>query len=103
MPSPRFTERNEGFVCLACGRDVPPHPSSSRDHCDRCLTGLHVDVNPGDRMNECGGKLSPIGLQTKGGKTKIAYQCEECGARVFNIVAPDDNAERIAELATMPW
>ena len=103
MPTPRFTEKNESFTCIACGREVPHHPSSSRDHCRHCLTGLHVDVHPGDRLNDCGGVLTPIGLQTKGGKTKIVYRCETCGARVFNLVAPDDNRELIAELASMPW
>jgi len=103
MNSATFTQNNQAFVCAACGCGVPPHPSSSRDHCTRCLTGLHVDVNPGDRMNDCGGMLTPIGLQTRGGKTKIVYRCERCGARVFNVVAPDDNAERITELAAMPW
>jgi len=103
MQTPQFTERNDAFVCARCGADVPPHPSSSRDHCNRCLTGLHVDVYPGDRLNECRGLLTPIGLQTKSGKTKVVYRCETCGARVFNLVAPDDDAEAIASLSGMPW
>jgi DNA-directed RNA polymerase subunit RPC12/RpoP len=103
MQPAQFTENNEGFTCLVCGQDVPPHPSSSRDHCTRCLTGLHVDVNPGDRMNDCGGVLEPIGLQVKGGKRQIVYRCRKCHAHVFNVVAPDDDPELIAELAAMPW
>src|SRR5512145_3189664 len=103
MLQARFTERNEGFVCAACGADVPPHPSSSRDHCNQCLTGLHVDINPGDRMNECRGVLEPIGLQRKIDKTQIVYRCRKCHEQVFNVVAPDDNAELIAELSGMPW
>jgi DNA-directed RNA polymerase subunit RPC12/RpoP len=103
MQTPQFIENNEGFICVKCGREVPPHPSSSRDHCHHCLTSLHVDVNPGDRMNECGGILEPIGLQAKSGKTQIVYRCRNCHAQVFNLVAPDDNAELIAELSAMPW
>lgn len=90
-------------MCAACGADVPPHPSSSRDHCNQCLTGLHVDINPGDRMNECRGVLEPIGLQRKSDKTQIVYRCRKCHEQVFNVVAPDDNAELIAELSGMPW
>ena len=103
MSSARFTERNEEFRCIACGRNVPPHPSSSRDHCPHCLTGLHIDVYPGDRRNECGGVLEPIGLQVKSGKRQIVYRCRNCHRQMFNLVAPDDNPEVIAELAAMPW
>jgi len=103
MQFARFTQNNEGFVCVKCGRSVQPHPSSSRDHCNHCLTGLHVDINPGDRLNTCGGVLEPIGIQTKSGKTKIVYRCKTCHEQVFNIVAPDDNAELIAELSGMSW
>ncbi len=103
MEPPRFTKNNESFACIACGRFVRPHPSSSRDHCNDCLTGLHVDLNPGDRLNPCGGVLQPIGIQTKSGKTKIVYRCEKCGERIFNIAAPDDNIALLAELASTPW
>jgi hypothetical protein len=54
-------------------------------------------------MNECGGALEPIGLQRKGDKTQIVYRCRKCREQVFNLVAPDDDAELIAELAAMPW
>ena len=103
MESATFTESNEPFTCIACGLAVPPHPSSSRDHCNDCLTGLHVDVFPGDRLNECGGKLRPIGVQTKNRQTRIVYRCETCHEQIFAPVAPDDNEELIASLFSMPW
>jgi DNA-directed RNA polymerase subunit RPC12/RpoP len=103
MQGPRFTENNEPFTCLFCGEDVSLHPSSSRDHCTRCLTGLHVDVFPGDRLNECGGRLRPIGIQTRHGERRIVYRCETCHAQVFAPVAPDDNEELIAGLFRMSW
>lgn len=103
MELPNFIKNNEGFECVACGRQVQPHRSSSRDHCNYCLTGLHVDVNPGDRLNECGGILRPIGLTTKSGKTKIVYRCDGCHELIFNVVAPDDDADLLADLASMPW
>ena len=103
MHSPKFTENNESFTCITCGRFVLLHPSSSRDHCNHCLTGLHVDINPGDRMNECGGVLKPIGIQTKSGKVRVVYRCETCHEQVFAPVAPDDNQELIAALYEMSW
>jgi len=103
MQLAKFVENNEAFICIACGQEVPPHPSSSRDHCNHCLTGQHVDVNPGDRMNECRGVLEPIGLQMRSGKTQIVYRCQKCHAQVLNVAAPDDNADLITDLAGMPW
>ena len=103
MQDPRFIQNNQGFVCVACGREVAPHPSSSRDHCNHCLTGLHVDIHPGDRLNECSGMLNPIGIQSKGGKHKIVYRCAKCGEQLVNVIAPDDHAELIAALFGMSW
>lgn len=95
-----FLENNQSFVCTQCGRKVEKHPSSSRNHCNYCLTSLHVDNEPGDRANECRGVLNPIGLEIKEGKTQIVYECEKCGVRGKNIVAPDDNEDILVELST---
>jgi hypothetical protein len=92
----------EGFRCGHCGHDVPPHPTSSRDHCNECLYSKHVDVVPGDRSSDCGGQLKPIGLIKKGGKEQIVYDCGSCHETVKNMVAPDDNRDRLVELSTNP-
>lgn len=69
---------------------MPKHPSSSRDHCNKCLYGLHVDINPGDRANKCRGILKPISLEIANGKQKIVYKCQKCFKEVKCIKAPDD-------------
>lgn len=99
----RFTKNNESFVCISCGATVPEHPSSSRDHCNKCLIGLHVDINPGDRANSCRGILEPIGLKIRDQKQQIVYKCKSCQKKIFCIVAPDDNPELILELSTRLW
>jgi len=103
MQSPRFTQNNEGFTCIACHQRVDPHPSSSRDHCNHCLVGLHVDIHPGDRLNDCRGALEPIGLRVKNDKRQIVHRCNNCGEQVFNLAAPDDNPDLLFELTNMPW
>ena len=50
-----FTKNDNGFICKNCGFEVQPLGYSSRNHCPNCLHSLHVDINPGDRANECGG------------------------------------------------
>lgn len=97
-----FIQRNESFECVQCGKIVAPHPSSSRDHCPYCLTGLHVDNEPGDRANQCRGILEPIGLEVKSGKQQIVYRCEHCHLVIKNIVAPDDDTQLIINVSSVP-
>ena len=93
----RFTKNDSGFICKNCGREVTPLGYTSRNHCPYCLCSLHVDINPGDRANDCGGILRPI--QTLPDPKKgfvIIHRCERCGAVVRNKAAlegdtPDDN------------
>ncbi|HSW89653.1 MAG TPA: RNHCP domain-containing protein [Patescibacteria group bacterium] len=93
-----FLKNNQEFVCVNCGKEVAKHPTSSRNHCNYCLTGLHVDIEPGDRKNTCGGLLEPIGIETAANKTQIIFKCQDCGITNKNIAAPDDNQELIIEL-----
>lgn len=69
----------EAFICEACGRLVVPEGAGSghRNHCPNCLTSLHVDEEPGDRMSDCGGQMEPIGVWVrKGGEWALIHRCE---------------------------
>ena len=99
----KFIRKNESFVCLKCGTLVEKHKTSSRDHCNHCLYGLHVDINPGDRANQCKGILKPIGIKISNKKIKIAYNCLKCREKVLCIKAEDDNIEILEKLSKMTW
>ena len=58
----KFKEIDEEFICDNCGMKVPKLGYSCRDHCPYCLHSKHVDVNPGDRLEECHGDLVPVSL-----------------------------------------
>lgn len=103
MQEKKFQKNNETFICANCGKVTPEHPTSSRDHCIHCLYGLHVDINPGDRLNDCKGLLKPIGLRTKNIKQQIVYKCTKCEKVVYCIIAPDDNREEIVKLGSLKW
>ena len=55
--------KDEEFVCLNCGSKVSKLNYTARDHCNNCLYSIHVDINPGDRLNDCKGTLVPIGIE----------------------------------------
>ncbi len=103
LPKKTFTKNNQNFTCINCGKEVEKHPTSSRDHCNHCLYGVHVDINPGDRMNECKGLLKPVGLKIGNRKTQIVYECRACFEKVFCISALDDNKDEILKLVGKIW
>ena len=80
MEEKRFRKNDDSFVCANCGKVVEPLGYSSRNHCPFCLCSLHVDVNPGDRANGCGGLLVPIRAETDPKKGYIIiHKCMKCG------------------------
>ena len=94
----RFNELDEEFICLNFGKKVDKLEYSSRDHCPHCLYSLHVDINPGDRQNNCKGLLKPIDLEKFKDTYKIIYKCEKCNQLHKNIMAKDDSYEEIIKL-----
>ena len=92
--------RDESFVCLNCHKMVEKLGYTARDHCPYCLYSIHIDVFPGDRNNECLGMLKPIGIEKYKNSYKIIYRCEKCGILHKNIIANDDDIDKIIELST---
>ncbi len=88
MESKRFSKNDNGFICVNCGFEVLPLGKTSRNHCPRCLCSLHVDINPGDRANNCGGVLRPIRTFPDAKKGFIIhYRCDKCGEEGNNKAA----------------
>ena len=95
-----FTKNDAGFVCSNCGKKVLPLKYSSRDHCPFCLCSLHVDINPGDRQNECKGILKPVDLEYSQNKGYVlVYRCTKCNQIKKNKVADDDDKTMITKVS----
>lgn len=94
----RFIHRNDSFICLVCSSEVGPLKGSCRNHCPECLSSRHVDINPGDRLNTCQSIMRPVQIIMKGDKQILIHECVECEHLQRNIVAPDDNLEKILEV-----
>lgn len=95
----KFNMIDESFICDNCGKEVNKLEYTARDHCPYCLYSKHVDINPGDRNNNCKGLLKPIGIEKFKSTYKIIYKCEKCNQLHKNIIASDDNMNLIIELS----
>ncbi|MBQ4290728.1 MAG: RNHCP domain-containing protein [Clostridia bacterium] len=108
MEQKRFRKQDDGFVCANCGLKVLPLGFSSRNHCPRCLCSLHIDNNPGDRSNPCGGLLRPVSVLPDGKKGFVLIQrCERCGEVKRNRAVPDakvqpDDLSALIRLSAQP-
>lgn len=95
----KFKMIDEEFVCENCKKRIKPLSYTARDHCNYCLYSKHVDINPGDRSNDCKGLLKPIGIEKFKDTYKIIYKCEKCNQLHKNIMAKDDNYDLIIDLS----
>lgn len=95
----KFITNDKSFKCEHCNKLVDKLNYSSRDHCPFCLYSKHVDINPGDRLNECQGLLIPIDIEKYKNTYKIIYSCEKCGEKHKNIIANDDDMNIIIKIS----
>ena len=95
----RFNMIDEEFICENCYKKIEKLNYSARDHCNYCLYSKHVDIMPGDRKNTCQGLLTPIGIEKFKNTYKIIYKCQKCNQLHKNIIANDDDFNKIIELS----
>ncbi|MCX7715522.1 MAG: RNHCP domain-containing protein [Clostridia bacterium] len=96
---------SDTFTCKVCGRTVVPCGAGTRhrNHCPNCLSSFHVDNEPGDRKDDCGGVMEPIAVWVrKGGEWAIIHRCRICGHLSSNRIAADDNPMKLMSLAMKP-
>jgi hypothetical protein len=69
------------------------------NHCPRCLWSKHVDVDPGDRAEPCGGMMEPIALEGTTPHYRIRSRCVRCGLERINRVADNDEPDALLALS----
>lgn len=97
----KFNMIDEEFICENCHKKVNKLEYSARDHCPYCLYSKHVDINPGDRENKCRGLFIPIGIEKFKSTYKIIYRCQKCHEIHKNVMAIDDNYDKIIEISSI--
>ncbi|MEG1363268.1 MAG: RNHCP domain-containing protein [Clostridia bacterium] len=93
-----FKKNDNSFICCNCNKKVEKLKYTSRDHCNNCLYSIHVDIEPGDRLNDCLGLLVPINVIAKKDFYDIIYRCNKCDKIVVNKSAIDDNMDTILRI-----
>jgi ribosome biogenesis GTPase len=95
----------ESFTCKSCGAVIAPEGAGSqhRNHCPKCLSSVHADIEPGDRASLCQGVMDPIGVWVrKNGEWALIHRCRACGALSSNRIAADDNPTLLMSIAVKP-
>lgn len=98
MDSKKFQRKIEDFECEHCGAEVKGNGYTN--HCPKCLWSKHVDVNPGDRAEVCGGMMEPIEVEKRGEEFFIIHKCVKCGFRRANIAEQEDDFDLLVKIAS---
>lgn len=93
----KFQRKIEDFICENCGEKVKGNGYTN--HCPKCLWSKHVDRNPGDREEKCGGMMKPAGVLRKGGDNIIVHQCVKCDFERKNKMNPADDFNAIVKIS----
>ncbi len=68
------------------------------NHCPRCLWSKHVDSNPGDRAETCGGLMEPVDVEQKNGEYRVVQQCVQCKFVRKNKITAQDSQEAVLHI-----
>ncbi|HZS43267.1 MAG TPA: RNHCP domain-containing protein [Candidatus Paceibacterota bacterium] len=92
-----FQKNKEDFICEKCGHEVKG--TGYTNHCPKCLWSKHVDINPGDRLSECGGMMEPVRVEGRTGSYDFVHRCLRCGYEKRNKVSPEDDFQKVIEIS----
>lgn len=92
-----FIKKIEDFACEHCGAEV--RGTGYTNHCPRCLWSKHVDIEPGDRRESCGGMMAPIALEGTTPHYRIVHRCKKCGVERRVSVADNDDPTALIALS----
>lgn len=92
----KFKRTIEDFKCENCGHLVVG--DGYTNHCPECLWSKHVDNNPGDRENDCGGLMEPKEAFFQKDSWFVTQECQQCKERKNIKLKEDDNLLTVEEI-----
>lgn len=94
----RFQRTKEDFTCENCGNNIVG--TGYTNHCAKCLWSKHVDINPGDRQEPCGGLMKPVALEGTSPNYTVVQKCERCGIVRRNKADSTDDIASLLRIAS---
>lgn len=91
-----FQRKIEDFICDKCG--VENIGDGFTNHCFNCLWSKHVDINPGDRAENCSGMMEPIRIESEGGEYFVIHRCVKCSFEKRNKINKKDNFYEVLKI-----
>jgi len=85
----KFRRCKEDFDCDKCKVHVVG--SGYTNHCPKCLYSKHVDINPGDRAENCRGIMAPVQFEKVREEYVLSHKCLSCGHVKKNKMEKDDD------------
>ena len=92
----QFTRTIEDFICEHCGEQV--QGNGYTNHCQKCLYSKHVDKNPGDRAEICGGLMKPEQTELQNAEYFIIQKCVKCQFIRRAKMRPEDSFEEAVRI-----
>ncbi len=92
-----FKRTKEDFVCEKC--DYAVVGNGYTNHCPQCLWSKHVDKNPGDRKETCGGMMEPVRVEIKNRDYTIIHMCILCALERPNKAISEDNFDMLVQIS----
>lgn len=93
----KFQRNIENFFCEKCKFFV--EGSGYTNHCPKCLWSKHVDINPGDRAEKCGGMMEPISVEKGRESYDVIHLCRHCGKKQRNKANKQDDFDVLVEIS----
>lgn len=91
-----FTRTIEDFTCEHCGAEVKG--DGYTNHCPACLWSKHVDKNPGDRAEACGGMMKPEQVELVEKEYVLIQKCVKCQFIRRAKLRPEDSFEEAVKI-----
>ena len=91
-----FIKNKEDFNCENCSSKN--RGNGYTNHCSECLYSIHVDVDPGDRLNSCGGLMEPIYVSYTNNNKYLVHKCLKCSFEKRNILNVNDSVDKMIQI-----
>ncbi len=91
-----FIKNKEDFICENCG--CINQGNGYTNHCYSCLYSKHVDIDPGDRLNACGGLMKPLYVSYTNTDKYIIHKCLTCGFEKRNVLSEKDSIDTMIKV-----